>query len=107
LALSRRIANQVEKISTHPNEILKSDNDRLKALELKENEVYPEALKNRIQANYVTLLRGKTLIAILMRHLSYAGRPVHHNHRSLFELVANRRGPLLNRMLSEVEQAFV
>jgi hypothetical protein len=74
---------------------------------LRSGEVFPVDLYDKIKADYGRLLRGKSLLAILMRHLSYKGRSVRHNQRALLQNVGASRGPLLNEMFNSVYGVFV
>lgn len=67
LAVSRHREDRGERIDRHPNHIL-DPQQRIKLLNLKEGEDYPETLKVEILASYKRLLRGKLLLDLLCRH---------------------------------------
>ncbi len=106
LGLSRILNGRSGRISWHPNEVLDDAGRRAGFMQLEGGEVYPDQLRIQVAANFEKLLRGKTLMGVLMRQLSYAGRAARHNAQSLMEVVSNNRGPLLNRLFSEAEQIF-
>jgi hypothetical protein len=54
--------------------------------------------------DYGRLVRGKSLIAILMRHISYRGRAASHRHAALLDQVGAAPGPLVRAIFSAVEQ---
>lgn len=107
LGLSRIISNRSGRIAVHPNEILNDPLRRLQLMSLESGEQYPTQLRDLIAADFGKMLRGKTLMAVLMRQLCSAGRAAKHNSQALMEVVGNNRGPLLNRLFHDVEQIFV
>ena len=107
LGVSRIIKNAPGKIAVHPNEILDDPAKRALHMQLAAGEQYPTQLRENIAADFGRLLRGKTLMGLLMRQLSYAGRPARHNVQSLMEVVGNNRGPLLNSLFQQAEAIFV
>jgi hypothetical protein len=106
LAAARCIAGRDGQLSFHPNSILDDRERQINALKLVAGEAFPADLNERVAANYKDLLRGKTLIALLMRQLSYRGRPVRHNHRAIFEMVANAPGQRLKRLFGSIGAIF-
>jgi hypothetical protein len=73
---------------------------------LEAGERFPDDLCAAIRADYKNKLRGKTLIGLLMRHLSYKGRSVRHNPGALFEMAAVNPGPLLTRLFEQIGAFF-
>ncbi|WP_031250420.1 hypothetical protein [Mesorhizobium sp. LNHC221B00] len=106
LAVSRSLAGIAGRIRTHPNHILDDENELRGKLTLAGDEVYPEDLYQMVLGNYVKYVRGKSLLPLLMRHLSYAARPVRHNHRSLLEVASVGRGSLLQSIYDRLAQFF-
>lgn len=104
LAFSRFLSGDEETIKTHCSTILDDPKKRLELTTLKEGEQYPDALYAAISAKYKSVLRGKSLIHLLVRHLSYAGRLPRHHHAALLEGAATRPGPLLGRFYERVDR---
>jgi hypothetical protein len=69
-------------------------------------EQFPESLRQKIQANYATLLRGKSLMALFGRQANYRGRNPRHSVNALLEIVAVKPGTLLDRVLAQVESVM-
>lgn len=55
-----------------------------------------------LSADPERLVRGKSLMDILMRQLSYTGRSVRHRREALLQFVAANPGPLVGRIYGEV-----
>jgi hypothetical protein len=105
LAINRTINGCSEPISLHPDHVL-CPKQRLDLLKLKEGEEYPAALREKIINEYKKLVRGKSLISLLLRNVNYKGREPRHTDKALLESVAIRPGPLLQRITSAVEAAI-
>jgi hypothetical protein len=105
LAVNRLICGSSdERLDFHPNAIL--DGGVSAAVELQPGETYPSALQTRIKEDYARLIRGKSLLALAVRQLSYPGRAVRHHHLSLIEVTANRPGALLQSLHQHVATVF-
>jgi hypothetical protein len=65
---------------------------------------YDTAVYDRLRADYAILLRGKSLWWLLMRRLSYPGRPARHNYGALLEMASSRNGPRLLGIKLRAEQ---
>ncbi|WP_175692724.1 hypothetical protein [Burkholderia ambifaria] len=102
LAVNRCLNNTGEEYKLHPNAILDDAVEREKRMALEADEVYPEELRESLLGNYRQIIRGKSLMALLIRHLSYRGRVVHHNHLQIIEQVGCQRGPLIDRIFGGV-----
>jgi len=107
IAAHRFINGFSQDLSLHPNTLFKSEEHKARFMSLTENETYPEELFREIMSDYGRYLRGKSLMAVLLRHLSYPGRSVRHNDRSLIEMVANKRGPHLQQIYNQVGALFI
>ncbi|WP_097065693.1 hypothetical protein [Nitrosovibrio sp. Nv4] len=105
LALSRHLNGSNHLISLHPDHVL-NPVQRPALLALCAGEQYPDALRQQMLVDYQRLLRGKSLIALLVRNTNYKGRQPHHSDRALLEMVAVRPGPLLQLVSSQVEAAI-
>lgn len=106
LALNRLLGGGEERIRIHPNHLLDTPGRLAAELTLKAGETYPDELLSNIHQNYIRCVRGKSLLSLLMRQLSYPGRSVRHNHRSIMELVAANRGELLSSMYDRLAAIF-
>ncbi|MCH4267971.1 MAG: DUF4435 domain-containing protein [Brevundimonas sp.] len=60
----------------------------------------------KVCASYQQLIRGKTLLSLLLRQLSYQGRGARHNDRSLMEVAAIADGALMRALAGRVRQAL-
>jgi len=106
LGLSRIMGGRPGRIAMHPNEILDDATRHANFMQLEAGEEYPTQLRDQIAADHGKLLRGKTLMGVLIRQLSARGRVARHNSLSLMEVVSNNRGPLLNRLFNDAERIF-
>ncbi len=105
LALSRHLQDPSNNIKLHPNHVLNPD-QQPSLLSLRSGESYPNELYEALSKNYQKNLRGKSLMALLVRHTSYKGREPHHNDKALMEIVASRPGPLLEAIYSRVKALY-
>lgn len=100
LALSRHLAGASFPIARHPEQVL-DPAQRPALLALNRGEAYPAALKAALLADYQKLVRGKSLVALLIRNTnSRPGQP-RHNDKGLLESVAARPGPLLTQITAK------
>ncbi|CAD1785834.1 DUF4435 domain-containing protein [Xanthomonas euroxanthea] len=104
LAMSRFIEGQDSNLSLHPDNVFESYDE---LSNLQSGEDYPENLRLKISEDYGRLLRGKSLLTLLVKHASYRGRGVRHHTKSLLETVAARPGPLISNLFSRVSERFV
>src|SRR5690606_17991485 len=65
-----------------------------------------QATLDQVRRDYARLIRGKTLLDLLIRHLSYPGRGARHNTRSLMEMAAVINGALMERLAAQLRQAL-
>lgn len=102
LALARHLADCRDPIALHPEQVL--DPAQLPSLlALRPGESFPTALRDRVKSEYARLLRGKSLIGLLLRTTNRrAGHP-RHTSTALMEMVAIRPGPNLQRITRSVE----
>lgn len=105
LALHRHLSDAAHPIARHPEQVL-DPAQRPNLLALKNGEHYPETLRQLIANDYAKLLRGKSLLALLVRNTNYKGRHPRHTDKAFMEMVAIRPGPSLQRVAQEVEAAF-
>lgn len=105
LALTRHLADPSAPITLHPEHVL-DQKLRPQLLALKAGEVYPQGLESDLLGDYMRLLRGKSLLALLIRNTnSRAGQPK-HTDRALIEMVAARPGARLMRTAEVVERVI-
>jgi hypothetical protein len=105
LALTRHISDPTKPIKMHPNQVLNPTiRPSLLALEL--GEIYPLSARQTILADYKRLLRGKSLLALLIRNTNSRPSQPNHTDRSLLEMVAARPGQKLTRLSSMIEALF-
>ncbi len=94
--------DQNERIAIHPNEVF----NRAGLVTSSANDIaHSETLRDLqaiILADPFRLIRGKSLLNLIMRHLSYTGRSVRHNGRALMEMVGSNRGVVLNDLFDRV-----
>jgi hypothetical protein len=102
LALSRHLIDRSHSISHHSNHVLGPERQFL--LTLEHGEKYPNELKNDVLSAYQRLLRGKSLMDILLRQINRTGRDARHNSAALFEIVAVNPSTLLNKMITKVAE---
>lgn len=104
IAFNRHLKNGENGIDNHPNDVI---NNYVTLTKLNEQEAYPEDIKFKIKEDYKNLLRGKSLINLLIRNISYSGRNVKHHSKSLMELVGINPGPLISSIYERVEKIFI
>jgi len=102
LALNRHLNDPTRSIANHPDHVL-DPAQRPALLALLPNEAYPIGTKITLQANYKSLVRGKSLLNLLIRNTnSRRGQPK-HSDKALLEMVAARPGPIFSRLNMQVE----
>lgn len=104
LALSRHLRAVGAVIKTHPNAILDDAANRARLCLLIEGESYPQALRERLLAAPFELIRGKSVFAMLMRHLSYQDRQPRHHHLALMEVVGAKPGHYIGSIFQRVSK---
>ena len=105
LALSRHLVNPGDPISDHPNDVLKPTKYS-NLMTLRDGESYPAALRVDISARYEMLMRGKSLLQLIVRNTNNRRDKPKHKEKALLESVAARPGELLTRIHKEVEAVF-
>lgn len=102
LAVSRHLQDPTVPICLHPNHILDAhDKDAL--TKVNEGESYPTPLLDEIASDPKKLVRGKSLLFLLVRNLSYKGREPRHSDKALLEVAAMKPGPFLSEIIQKVE----
>jgi len=90
------------RIGTHPSAILDNPEFLEIIMKLKDEETYPSDTYNAIMAEYKRYIRGKSLLSLFMRQLSYKGRKPCHRHDSFLESAAVSPGEYVKRIFDEV-----
>lgn len=103
LAMSRRLSGMDCPIATHPDRVF-AEYESLTALGA--DEEYPQQLLSLIREDYQKVLRGKSLMPLLVRKTNYKGRVPRHNSHAMLEMVAARPGALLNGIYGRIVQAL-
>lgn len=67
---------------------------------LKEDETYPNQLKQNLKDGFPFSIRGKALLELFIRSCKY------HHSKAMFEQVAIKRGDHIERIFREVENIF-
>lgn len=94
-------------IDLHPDRILDNAGTLLADLEAaRQVSTRSQATFDQVRGDYARLVRGKTLLNLLIRHLSYPGRGARHNTRSLMEMAAVVNGALMTRLAQQIRQAL-
>jgi hypothetical protein len=106
LALNRAVEGRASNLKTHPNEILDNP-ERFGQMTAREvGEAYPDALREAILQDYQRMVRGRSLVQLLLRQLSRPGRPARHNYNSLLETWVAAKGPLFSAICNRAAQYF-
>ncbi|AOX19394.1 DUF4435 domain-containing protein [Kozakia baliensis] len=104
-AMQKFLDDEPIRISSHPEELLKNPNFKLSIDKILENDEAARILLDRLRADPFGLLRGKTLLAVIMRQLSYAGRAARHNHLALLDAVGANPKLLVSDIFERVKKA--
>ncbi|AOY01608.1 hypothetical protein BJP62_14790 [Jeongeupia sp. USM3] len=105
LALDRHLADQSNPIALHPERVL-SLAERPSLMELRAGETYPAPLRASLSSEYGMLVRGKSLLSLLVRNTNTRIGQPKHTDKALLEIVAARPGELLTRLSDEVVAAL-
>ncbi|WP_313064786.1 DUF4435 domain-containing protein [Pseudomonas sp.] len=106
LAVDRRLRGVDSRFRTHPGKILDDEEYYLSEMVLLEGEPYPENFLEVIRSNYSSVLRGKSLFALLVRELSSKRREVKFSVKQLMEFGASRRGENFKRMSENIREVL-
>lgn len=91
----------------HPGKVLDDNIFYTEQTRLYEKEEFPTHLYNDIKLNWCYKLRGKSLLALLMRQLTRPNRNTKHNERALMEFAACQKGSNYKRIVSELRKHFI
>lgn len=106
LSVSRNLRGVESPFRAHPQKVLDDPDFYETNTELSDGEVYPDELFNRITSNYASLLRGKSLFALVLRQLSAKRREVKFSGKQLMEIGAKRKGSNFKRIQNAVKAAL-
>lgn len=106
LAVARKLRGSDATFRTHPGKILDDEDHYAAETALSEGEDYPEEFLNDIKNNYPSILRGKSLFALLVRELSSKRRDVKFSVKQLMEIGASRRGNNYQMMSSSIRDVL-
>lgn len=93
LELARFIRGEAPELSLHVRAILDEAPYRLQRMQLNVGETYPTELRQRIRDDYVSLVRGKNLLELALRHLTENGKSL-YQALGLMQMIAHRGGRL-------------
>ncbi|TCG02054.1 hypothetical protein BZM26_02655 [Paraburkholderia strydomiana] len=100
LSVNRNVSGHESSFRTHATKVLEDEAFYKAEMMLQEGETYPQALFESIQSNYGSLLRGKSLFALLLRQLSARNRDVKFGAKQLMAIGAYRKGPHFQKFTS-------
>lgn len=108
LSLVRNILHNQENISyrEHPNRVLDDFEFYENSLRLNEGEDYPEDLYNEIHSKYHQMLRGKSLLSLLIRILSNRNEGAKYSSQQLIEFGASRKSNNFQRICDSITKVF-
>ncbi|WP_080414601.1 DUF4435 domain-containing protein [Burkholderia ubonensis] len=106
LSVSRNINGHASSFRTHAGKVLDDEDFYRAEVALHDGEAYPEALFEAIQSNYSTLLRGKSLFALLLRQLSAKNRHVKFGGKQLMAIGASRKGSHFKKIQTSVRKSL-
>lgn len=106
LAVSRNIGGMATCLDVSPHEFLSSNERKQHLLEMQQDEEFPSDIYDLCVSKYEKLMRGKSLMALAVRHLSYTSRPVKHSRKSIMEQCAVRGGEIISATKFGIESYF-
>ncbi|WP_419793896.1 DUF4435 domain-containing protein [Pseudomonas palleroniana] len=106
LAVDRKLRGVDSRFRTHPGKILDDEEYYSSEVTLFEGEPYPQSFLEYIRSNYSSVLRGKSLFALLVRELSSKRREVKFSVKQLMEFGASRKGGNFKRMSESIREVL-
>lgn len=91
-----------ETLKLHPNNVLTNGTLISECRSRVANDNDLSSFYNEIRSNPEKYLRGKTLLDLLMRQLSYPNRPARHHHSSLLDQVGANPGPIVQSLFDRI-----
>ncbi|WP_087607733.1 DUF4435 domain-containing protein [Komagataeibacter europaeus] len=107
LAVDRTLRGEQAGYRHHPNKILDDDDEYARLCELRDGESYPEILYREIKREYRSLLRGKSLIHLILRQLSKRSRPVKFSSKQIIYLGSSRMGDKFSLIRGNISKYFM
>ena len=106
-AVRRRLDGHDTEIDCHPRKVLSGAGqiDPVFAIQCGYDGPCPR-LCEAIQENYSRVLRGKTLLSLLLNYLYNKGRAIKHSRKSLMETESVRGGAYMTRIHDTLEKIF-
>lgn len=89
-------------MGVHPNRVIDDGLHGLEVVSARANGVLDTPACSLLRSNPMRFLRGKSLMQLVLRQLSASSRGVKHSRTGLLEVAAVHRGPLLERLFSEL-----
>ncbi|RCS59783.1 hypothetical protein [Parvibium lacunae] len=105
LALSRHLTNPSDPIAYHPKYVLNSK-ERPSLMALRFGETYPTIMRETLSTKYGTLVRGKSLLLLLLHNLNTRDGLPRYTDKALLEIVAANPGELLTKITNAVASVF-
>ncbi len=106
LAVQRTLSGGVGSFRTHPGKVLDDEVFYNAETTLKDGEPNSTRLQQVIEADYKSILRGKSLVSILHRQLSKSGRDVKFSGKQLMAFGGSRKGDKFQRLKSLISDAI-
>lgn len=103
LAVDRFLRGEVSVLKESPDKIL-SDEKYQQYVILKNDEEYPESLKNKIRSDYIKLIRGKSLLSLIVRVLNNRQNSARYDTKAIFEMVSVRPGDKIKNIISKIKE---
>lgn len=106
LAISRFIDGYPEPLSIYPTVILDIENVDELVSDMIRDDIASQYMYGLVRAEPMRLLRGKTLLSLIMMQLTYKNRVVHHQHLSLLDMVGAKPGDLISALFRDIQTAL-
>lgn len=104
LALYRVLnGDENQTIADHPRSVIEVAERYADKCKLTDDEVHPIEFAEQISREYQKLLRGKSLLELILIQLSEAGRPAKYSRAALMEVGALADGHLMRRVRAWVQ----
>lgn len=104
LALYRILnGDENQSISDHPKSIISRDDRYIEKCTLSDHEVHPADLATAISNEYQKLLRGKSLLELILMQLAVAGRTANYSRVALMEIGVLANGHLMGQIRGWVQ----
>lgn len=104
LALSRMLSGTGASISLNPHHVLGPEHPALVLLAA--GEAFPTALRGRLESDYRRLVRGKSLLKLLLLQLGKSSRTARHSAETLMEVSATGNGALIQNAFVSIKAAL-